>query len=201
MLGLADDPTPLRPALAGGVEEIGEHPRWLAGTLMLTPSLLERLSNRERGRLRTEAGVQVEVDEILWVTAAGAPSWPAEAGLEVDARGFVKVGDTLQSVSHPEVFAVGDLASMVNHPRPKSGVFGVRQGKPLTRNLRRMLLGRAPRPFVPQEKFLSLITTGDKYAVASRGACSIKGRAVWLWKDWIDRRFMDKDPDVNTLLT
>ena len=143
-------------------------------------------------RLQTVTGETVDADEIVWVTRAGGAPWLRETGLALDADGFIQVTDTLQTQTDPRVFAAGDIASMVHHPREKAGVFAVRQGPPLAENLRRSVQGRALVSYRPQRKWLALISTGDRYAVASRGALGFQGAWVWRWKDWIDRRFMLK---------
>ena len=151
-----------------------------------------RVVEVHKAGLRCADGRMYELEEILWVTDAAAPAWLAEAGLAVDERGFVLVNAALQAVSHADVFAAGDVAAVVPYPHEKAGVIAVRQGKPLARNLQRALTGRTLRPFVPQKTWLALISTGDQYAIASRGVWSVEGRWVWRWKDWIDRRFMHR---------
>ncbi|MGE3936357.1 MAG: selenide, water dikinase SelD [Rhodospirillaceae bacterium] len=163
------------------------------GVELHTDSPVEAVSP---GTLACKGGRTIALDEILWVTQAGAAPWPRRSGLACDDSGFVRVHDTLQSVSHPAVFAAGDVAAVEAHPRPKAGVFAVRQGPPLTENLRRALAGRPLRPFTPQEKYLALISTGNKYAVASRGGWALEGGWLWTVKDWIDRRFMTRFSDL-----
>ncbi len=138
------------------------------------------------------SGKTVTLDAVLWTTQATAPAWLQETGLALTEDGFIRVDDCLRSVSHSNVFAAGDVATMVKHAREKAGVMAVRQGPPLARNLRRVLESQKPLPFAPQEKWLSLISTGDRNAVASWRSVSLQGAGVWRWKDWIDRRFMDK---------
>ncbi|MDZ8030219.1 FAD-dependent oxidoreductase [Nostoc sp. DedSLP04] len=148
---------------------------------------------KEVFEIKCESGLTVECNKIFWVTQASAPEWLKNAGLGTDEQGFILVEDTLQSQTHPQVFASGDIATMVNHPRPKAGVFAVRQGKPLFENLQRILLDKSLKPYKPQKQYLSLIGTGDKRAIATRGTFTLPPhKLLWHYKDWIDRRFMER---------
>ncbi len=151
----------------------------------------DRITEVQKNQLINNTGEHYPADAVLWVTNASAPAWLKKTGLDVDADGFITVNDSLQSSSHKNVFAAGDIAAVLNHPRPKSGVFAVRQGPPLARNLARAVQNKPLKSFVPQKNFLGLISTGDKYAIASRGNWSLEGAWLWKIKDWIDRRFMD----------
>jgi len=142
--------------------------------------------------LELDGGERFEAQAVVWAAGAYAPPWIAQSGLATDALGFVAVSETLQSRSCPEIFAAGDVATVIGEPRPKSGVFAVRQGPVLARNLRRALAGEAPEPFRPPSRSLALISCGDPYAVASWGRFSLEGAWVWRWKDRIDRGFVER---------
>nr|MBA3659741.1 FAD-dependent oxidoreductase [Gemmatimonadales bacterium] len=146
----------------------------------------------DRGRVRLSDGRGLPADLIVWATGAEAPALLGESGLATDRDGFALVDDTLRSVSHPNVFVSGDAAGLRHHPAlPKAGVFSVREGPVLWRNLA-VSLG-APgklRPYRPQHRFLALLNTGDGRGILSYGAVAIRGRWVLRLKDRIDRRFM-----------
>lgn len=150
-----------------------------------------RINEVKENFLINSNGKQYPANAVIWVTNASAPQWLTDSGLDVDTEGFITVNTYLQSSSHKNVFAAGDIAAVINHPRPKSGVFAVRQGLPLARNLARAIQNEPLKPFISQKNFLGLISTGDKYAIASRGNWSLEGAWLWKIKDWIDRRFMD----------
>lgn len=149
-----------------------------------------RVATVNRSGLVLDDGRQIVADAVIWATGASAASWFAATGLRLDARGFIAVERTMRSVSHPYVFAAGDCATNIDDPKPKSGVFAVRQGPVLAENLQRSLLGQEMLNFSSSSRSLALFNCGDRYAVAARGCFALQGRWVWHWKDLIDRRFM-----------
>ena len=133
---------------------------------------------------------EVGFDAAIWVTNAAPAPWLRQSGLATDEQGFITVSEYLQSLSHSFVFAAGDVAALAGHRLAKSGVFAVREGPPLARNLRHACRGEPLERYRPQRQHLALISTGDKYAVASRGRWNAEGAVIWRLKNYIDRRWM-----------
>lgn len=154
-----------------------------------------RASMRD-GQLVSTDGRELNADRVFCVTQASSQPWFSESGLPVDDRGFIETLATLQTARFENVFAVGDCATQVDHPRPKAGVFAVRQGGPLFHNIRDFLYGRKLKAHKPQSRYLALITTGPKHAVACRNGLAIAGNWVWQWKNWIDRKFIQGFADL-----
>ncbi|MFK8047144.1 MAG: selenide, water dikinase SelD [Halioglobus sp.] len=137
-------------------------------------------------------GSEYPFDDLFWCTGAAASEFLSRSNLQTDERGFLAIDDTLRSLSDDSVFAGGDVAAQVQHPRPKAGVYAVRQGPILALNLRNTLLGKPLVKHVPQRGFLSLLSLGGKSATANWGLFHATGQWVWAWKDRIDRKFMNR---------
>lgn len=144
------------------------------------------------GGVDVEGHGPIALDEVFWTTRASPAPWLAETGLALADEGFIRVSKTLQSVSHADVLAAGDIAAIDGRPRPKSGVYAVRAGPPLAANLRRLIEGRRLVAHKPQRHALYLISTGEPYALGARNGLTVEGAWVWRLKDFIDRRFMAK---------
>ncbi len=120
-------------------------------------------------------GETLAADAVLLTTDAAAPSWFGGTGLDLDAKGFLAVGPTLQSTNDPDVFAAGDCAALIASPREKAGVYAVRAGPPLAGNVHRRARGVQTKAWAPQRRHLALISTGERYAVASRVILKAEG--------------------------
>jgi pyridine nucleotide-disulfide oxidoreductase family protein len=157
-------------------------------------SVLEnrQVNQIEPTRLRMTDGNLI--DTQLTVLATGYAPAPllqkTDLGKSVD--GSIHVDASLQSTSHPHVFAAGDCAYVSGHTMPKSGVYAVRQGPSLAGNLIAKFNGGALANYVHNPNALNLISLGDKWAIATRNGLSVSGKWAWRWKDSIDRKWMNK---------
>ncbi|MCO1334617.1 selenide, water dikinase SelD [Microbulbifer sp. OS29] len=139
-----------------------------------------------------DCGSCLPLDQVLLTTDACAPPWLANSKLCLDKKGFVLVDQTLRAQDQENIFAAGDVACFAPEPLPKAGVYAVRQGPVLFHNLRASLTRRPLKRYHPQKDFLSLLSCGDRQAVAVRNGLAVSGNLLWRWKDHIDRVFMQR---------
>ena len=160
-----------------------------------------RVTGSSDRSIRFENEPDLECDLLLWCVGAAPAPLLKQTGLPLSDRGFLAVDSCLKSTSGHSVFAVGDSSEMIGTPLPRAGVYAVRQGPVLLKNLRRATAGRALKPYRPQTDFLRLLATGDGSAIGQYRRFAWCSPWLWKLKDKIDTRFMDMHrPESNRML-
>jgi pyridine nucleotide-disulfide oxidoreductase family protein len=138
-------------------------------------------------------------DRIVAATGVRPARWLRLSKLSLDEQGYIIVDSAHRSVSHPEVFAAGDVCSRQDVNMERSGVHAVHAGAILARNVVAAVAGGSMCAYRPRRRSLYLLATGPRYAVASWGSWSGEGAWVWYWKRWIDRRFIRSFGPIGSL--
>jgi selenide, water dikinase len=160
----------------------------------------DRAVGLEAGVVLLASGRRITTDVPFVSTSARLPEWLTAVDLAKADNGGIAVRSTLQTIDDNAIFAAGDCATMLHDPRPRAGVFAVRQGPFLARNLMAAVRGDPLTVYKPQRDFLTILRTGKGNAVAGRGRfLAVEGSWVWRWKDRIDQAFMAmfKVPDAD----
>ena len=177
-----------RPLLAGHPKKLASKARRFLHRKDITVIENRRIDRIADGRLYAKEDFVLKADALILATGATAQPWYREASLEHDPSGFIRVDSTLQASGRADIFAAGDCISLPGIQR--SGVYSVRQGSTLARNIPATLSGKALRKYQPQAQSLALLATADGGALMSYRGRAAQGRLCGLWKDWLDRRFM-----------
>ncbi|WP_092384619.1 FAD-dependent oxidoreductase [Halopseudomonas salegens] len=149
-----------------------------------------RVTRLQDGQLWHDDQCLGSADATILATGASAHPWQGKSGLSTDERGFIRIDPQLRSLSHPDVFASGDCASLPGSQ--KSGVYAVRQGPILAHNLKALLQGEPLHGYQPQPQALALLATGDGGALLSYGQWGAGGKVFGFWKDHLDQGFMQR---------
>jgi NADH dehydrogenase len=127
------------------------------------------------------AGERITSKTVIW-TAGVAPS-PAGKwlGVPTDRAGRARVNDDCSVPGHPEIFVLGDTASLAQDGKPLPGVAQVamQQGKYVGKLIRRRLKGKsASKPFRYFDKG-NMAVIGKGYAVLQSGKIQLSGFLAW----------------------
>jgi NADH dehydrogenase len=125
---------------------------------------------------------RIQAKTVVW-TAGVAPS-PAGKwlGCEVDRAGRVRIQPDLTVPGHPDVFVVGDTASLDQDGRPLPGVAQVamQQGRYAAKSIFRKVIGHPQSPPFRYFDKGNLAVVGKNFAVLQSAGVQLSGFLAWL---------------------
>lgn len=182
-----------------GEKILENHNQWVSDKLtdILQAKKINLFLNSEvnaitQTKIILKTGKIISGNHHILVTQASAPLWLKNNPINTDEIGFILIKNTLQTTNYNYIFASGDIATLRENPHPKAGVFAVRQGKPLLKNLFRFIENKPLKPYFPPRNYLNIIGTGNESAVASWGYLGWESPLLWYLKNHLDLRFMNK---------
>jgi NADH dehydrogenase FAD-containing subunit len=150
----------------------------------------------EKGLIHVKNGTAFPQDIILLAPGIKPPDIFARSGLKTGKDGGLLVNRYLQSPDHPEIFGGGDCIWFEPHPLQKSGVYAMRQNPVLYHNLVGQLEGTGLQAFDPGgDNYLVIANIGGGYGIFSKMGLIFDGKAGFIIKDRIDRRFIRRFND------
>ncbi|MEM7779762.1 MAG: NAD(P)/FAD-dependent oxidoreductase [Pseudomonadota bacterium] len=171
-------PDKLAKAARGELEALGVKVR--AGTQVV---------RAERRCLITKDDERIEAHLIVWAAGVKGAEFLTTLGLETTPRNQILVKDTLQSVTDPDIFALGDCASYTppgeTTPIPPRAQAAHQMASTVFTNLQRLEKGKKLKPFVYDDKgsLISLSrfsTVGSLMGNLIGGAMAVEGRLARL---------------------
>ena len=138
------------------------------------------------GEVELETGEIIRAETILWAAGVSATPLTKKLGLELDRAGRVKVNEDLSLPGHGEVFAIGDMALVLEEdgkPVPGVSPAAMQMGKHVARIIADELdfgKGRSPRPRFKYWDRGTMATIGRSAAVAWIGKLHFSGLFAWL---------------------
>ena len=135
----------------------------------------------EPGRIKV-GDEWIETSVTLWATGVAASPLGKLLGAEVDKAGRVLIAPDLSLPGHPEIFVIGDMASLkdvAGKPVPGLGAAAMQQGRAAAANILRDIRGEKRVGFRYKDKG-SMATIGRHRAVAIFGGWQLSGTLAWL---------------------
>jgi len=145
-----------------------------------------KVQNIRQGEVELVGGEIIHAENILWAAGVSATSLTKKLGVELDRAGRVKVAPDLSLPGHPEIFAVGDMALVLEadgKPVPGVSPAAMQMGKHVAKTIEDKIRFGAkaePRPAFKYWDKGTMATIGRKAAVAWIGRFKFSGFPAWL---------------------